>query len=94
MTKFVSFLCLAAVATPSLAESFSHAGTTYTYAVAERGGTRIITGTDDRGTTYLLRVRGTRVEGEVDGRVVTFSTRNLKPIVARSDDADARVASR
>jgi hypothetical protein len=53
--------------------SFEHEGIRYTYTVTERGGVRIIKGTQSDGAgSYLLRVGKRRVTGEVNGRPVSF----------------------
>ncbi|MEP6786016.1 MAG: hypothetical protein ABI898_09790 [Sphingomonadales bacterium] len=79
---FIAFTVLAAAAQPALAETFTRDGTTYSYTVAQRGTTSVISGRNmDTREPFILRVSGTRVSGTVSGTVsgrpVSFSTREV-----------------
>jgi hypothetical protein len=84
-------LAIATAATPALAETFEHAGTTYEYSVAQKGTIRFISGKDvNSGRPFELMVRRGWVEGTVDGNPVSFSTRNLvrvRPTVTTTEIA-------
>jgi hypothetical protein len=84
-------LAIATVATPALAETFEHAGTTYEFSVAQKGKSRVITGKDLKyGRPFELTVRNGWVDGNVDGSPVSFSTRDLirvRPTVTTSEIA-------
>lgn len=84
-------LAIASVATPALAETFEHAGTTYEYAVEQQGKSRVITGKDlKQGRPFRLIVRNGWVNGTVDGAPVSFSTRDLirvRPTVTTTEIA-------
>ncbi len=79
MTK--TFIALAALATfsqPALAETFTRDGSTYTYTVEHRGKTMLISGqVEDTREPFRFRVTGERVTGSVNGRWVSFSTRDV-----------------
>jgi hypothetical protein len=91
MLKTLSILTATlALATPALAETVTHRGVTYTYAVADGGTVKVITGTDSRGSDYSLRVKNGWVEGTVNGNPVSFSTRDavrLRPTGAATEVA-------
>jgi hypothetical protein len=92
MLKTISILIAAAAFTaPACAETITHDGITYVYSVEQRGNMRLITGEDT--TThrpFTLRVSKRWVDGDVNGRPVSFSTRDVvrtKPTVASSEIA-------
>ena len=79
MIKLSVLLTAAVVASsPAAAETFVRDGVTYVYSVAEHKNTRVISGNDDRGTHFVLQVASNRVVGNVDGRPVNFSLREVK----------------
>jgi hypothetical protein len=93
MLKTLSILTAAfAVATPALANTFTHQGVTYTYAVEKGVTEKLISGSDSKGGDYSLRVKNGWVEGVVDGRPVSFSTREV--IRLKSAGATTKVAER
>lgn len=77
MTKtLIALAALAVASQPALAETFTRDGTTYTYALEQRGKSTYISGhVVDTKAPFNLRVNGNRVTGDVDGRPVSFSTR-------------------
>ncbi|MES2288499.1 MAG: hypothetical protein V4530_02085 [Pseudomonadota bacterium] len=80
MTKtLIAFSVLAAaVAQPALAETFTRDGSTYTYTVEKQGKVTLISGRiEDTKQPFRFRVSGTRVNGSIDGRWVSFSTRDV-----------------
>jgi hypothetical protein len=79
MLKTLSIaLAAAAFATPALAETFVHDGTTYIYSVEQRGNLQLISGEDSEShKPFTLTVKNGWVEGVVDGRSVSFSTRDV-----------------
>jgi hypothetical protein len=78
MLKTLSIATAAfALVTPALAETVTHGGVTYTYAVDKSSAAQLITGTDSRGGEFSLRVKNGWVEGVVNGRSVSFSTRDV-----------------
>jgi hypothetical protein len=86
-------LAAATIATPALAETFEHAGATYEYTVQQQGNARIISGKDVKtGQLFELTVRNRWVEGTVDGRPVSFSTRDL--VRVRPTTTSTEVAAR
>lgn len=70
----------AVAAAPAVAaETLTYQGVTYEYTVTEQGATRVISGHDlDRRRPFVLRVARGRVEGEVNGSMVSFSLRDVK----------------
>ena len=80
---FVTALGL--VATPALADTVVRDGVTYTYDVVEDGGARIITGTDSAARPFVLRVAHGWVHGSVDGKTVSFSLRDVKPLATAAN---------
>lgn len=89
MLKTLSILIVAAaIATPALADTFVHEGTTYFYSVEQRGNIRVISGEDSDHRAFTLRVSRNWVDGTVNGGLVSFSTRDvvrLKPQVTVID---------
>jgi hypothetical protein len=88
----VALLALAPVSlsTPARADdtarSFEHDGVTYTYTITERGSTTVLRGVAERGaseTPFTLRVRGSRVRGQVGLSDVSFALSDVEPLVAR-----------
>lgn len=78
MLKTLSIATAAfALMTPALAETVTHEGVTYTYTVDNSSAAQLITGTDSRGGEFSLRVKNGWVEGVVNGRSVSFSTRDV-----------------
>ncbi|UVO54603.1 hypothetical protein [Sphingomonas sp. SUN039] len=74
------------------AETLTHNGITYEYTVAEKGGSRVITGYDlTNRRAFTLRVGKRRVEGEVDGQPVSFALRDVKPITSVAKPAEVAV---
>ena len=62
-------------------QTLTHKGVTYEYTVTEKGNTRIIKGLDrTNNRPFQLRVASGRVEGIVDGNIVSFPLRDVKPI--------------
>ncbi len=95
MTIFSAALGLALLAPAAQAEdnakqSFEHEGRTYTYSVSQVGGMRLITGTDERGKPFRLRVGERRVRGTVGSQQVNFPLRDVRPL----DKAPAALAAR
>lgn len=93
----VALLSLAPVSlsTPARADdaarSFQHDGVTYTYTITERGSTTVLRGVAERGaseTPFNLRVRGSRVRGQVGLSDVSFALSDVEPLVARMALAD------
>jgi hypothetical protein len=84
-------LAIATLATPALAETFTHEGVTYEYTVEQKGNIRVITGKDtSSGRPFELTVRSGWVDGHVDGTPVSFSKREvvrLRPTVVSAEIA-------
>ncbi len=91
MLKTISILiAAAAIVTPALADTLVHKGKTYTYSVEKRGNVRVISGEDSDHRVFNLHVSRNWVDGTVDGRLVSFSTRDvvhLKPEVTVTEVA-------
>jgi hypothetical protein len=86
MLKTISILTAAlATSTPALAETFVHNGTTYVYAIQQRGNVKTIKGQDaTMRRPFTLHVRNGWVEGVVDGNPVSFSTRDVVRLKTQS----------
>ena len=93
MTKtLIAFAALAIVAQPAFAETFTRDGSTYTYVLEQRGKSTFISGhVVETKEPFNLRVSGTRVTGDVAGRSVSFSTRD---VVSSRDAKPAVIAAR
>ncbi len=92
MLKTISILiAVTAVATPALADTFVHDGTTYVYSIEQRGDIQILTGVDSKTRRpFTLRVSRNWVDGNVDGSPVSFSKRDVirsKPSVLTTEIA-------
>jgi len=73
-----------ASAAPAAAETMTHDGVTYVYSVETSGNTKIIRGEDvTNRRPFVLRVNRGWVEGDVDGRAVWFSTRDVVRLRAK-----------
>jgi hypothetical protein len=80
MSKLFIALSVATIAgaTPALAETMTHNGVTYVYSVETSGNTKIIKGEDvTNRRAFTLRVNNGWVEGDIDGRSVSFSKRDV-----------------
>ena len=79
MLKTLSILiCASAIATPALAETFVHEGTTYIYSVEQKRGAQVIKGVDaTTNRPFEFRVRKGWVSGTVNGYPVSFSQRSV-----------------
>jgi hypothetical protein len=88
----VALLSLAPVSlsTPAQADeatrTFAHDGVTYSYIVTERGSMTVLRGIATEGaveTPFTLRVRGSRVRGQVGVSEVSFALSDVEPVVGR-----------
>lgn len=62
-------------------QRFEHDGSVYSYTVSEVGGTRVITGIEEKsGKPFKLRVGQHRVRGTVGSQQVSFSLRDVTPL--------------
>lgn len=60
---------------------FEHDGNIYVYTVTQVGGSRVITGIEEKtGQPFRLRVGERRVRGTVGSRDVSFSLRDVEPL--------------
>ncbi len=85
MSKFVAFAFTAAAtvafstvpafAAPAESESstFTRGGTTYVFTETDMGSYKLLSGHDDSGRTFALRVAGSRVTGVYNNDHVEFS---------------------
>lgn len=98
MKKFIlpalGLLALApsvAFAQDAQTKRFAHEGATYSYTVTQVGDTRVISGVEERtGKPFTLRVGQHRVRGTVGSQQVSFTLRDVEPLVK----ASATLASR
>ena len=81
----------AALAKDEAVKRFEHEGATYSYTVTKVGDTRVISGVEERtGKPFTLRVGSHRVRGTVGSQQVSFTLRDVQPLVKPS----ATLASR
>ncbi|WP_432768234.1 MAG: hypothetical protein HEQ22_12500 [Sphingopyxis sp.] len=63
------------------ARRFEHGGSIYSYTVSQVGGTRVISGIEERtGKPFKLRIGEHRVRGTVGSQQVSFSLRDVEPL--------------
>ena len=72
----------AALAKDEPVKRFEHEGATYSYTVTKVGDTRVISGVEERtGKPFTLRVGSHRVRGTVGSQQVSFTLRDVQPLV-------------
>ena len=72
----------AALAKDEAVKRFEHEGATYSYTVTKVGDTRVIHGVEERtGKPFTLRVGSHRVRGTVGSQQVSFTLRDVQPLV-------------
>ena len=72
----------AALAKDEAVKRFEHEGATYSYTVTKVGDTRVISGVEERtGKPFTLRVGSHRVRGTVGSQQVSFTLRDVQPLV-------------
>ena len=72
----------AALAKDEAVKRFEHEGSTYSYTVTKVGDTRVISGVEERtGKPFTLRVGSHRVRGTVGSQQVSFTLRDVQPLV-------------
>lgn len=72
----------AALAKDEPVKRFEHEGATYSYTVTKVGDTRVISGVEERtGKPFTLRVGSHRVRGTVGSQQVSFTLRDVEPLV-------------
>ena len=63
------------------AQRFEHGGSIYSYTVTQVGGTRVISGIEEKtGKPFRLRVGEHRVRGTVGSQQVSFTLREVEPL--------------
>lgn len=68
-------------AAETTARTFEHDGVRYSYTTTTMGDTRILRGVVEKsGKPFHLEVVNGRVRGTVDGRPVSFTLRDVKPL--------------
>ncbi len=74
-TMFALAILSSVVATPALAEmkSFTRDGLTYRYEVKDAGDAKIVSGYDQFGKSFQLKVRNGRVSGRYAGAAMAFA---------------------
>jgi len=86
MKKFVALAILSSVvAAPAFADTqeFTREGVSYRYEVKQAGSYRVISGRNlSTGEDFTLRVRGSRVAGEYNGRQVSFAAPTTSQLAA------------
>ena len=90
MKKIVALAILtSAVAAPALAEtqSFTRDGQTYQYEITKAGDSSIVTGTDQTGKAFSLRVRNGRVSGNYAGTAVAFAAPKAQAALANTSES-------
>ena len=78
-----------AVAAPALAEtqSFTRDGQTYQYEITKVGDAAIVSGTDQTGKAFSLRVRNGRVSGNYAGTAVAFAAPKAQTALANTSES-------
>ena len=77
----VALFALVPAAARAQEQRFEHEGRIYSYTVTQAGGTRVISGVEERtGKPFTLRVGKHRVRGTVGSQQVSFALRDVQPL--------------
>lgn len=78
----------AAISAPAETQTFVHDGVTYTYSVEQKANSRVLRGTAGKsGEPFVLYVTDRKISGTVNGRYVSFTPSDVKPLVKNTQVA-------